>query len=104
MTRAERRREWEEKVAAYRASGQSVSAWCTANNVKPERLRYWLRKLEAADAPATVPQWLSVEVSDVAEDPKVNLYVRVGQAVIEVQPGFDPALLREVVRSLSVLC
>jgi len=33
-----------------------------------------------------------------------GLLVRMGHAVVEVQPGFNPALLSDVVRTLAVLC
>ncbi|SFR10509.1 IS66 family insertion sequence element accessory protein TnpA [Desulfoscipio geothermicus] len=35
MTRAELRKEWEARVAAFRASDQSASTWCTAHDLKP---------------------------------------------------------------------
>ncbi len=44
MTKAEKRKEWEARIARYRASGQSVREWCAVNDVKPERLWYWLRQ------------------------------------------------------------
>ncbi|WP_420825483.1 IS66 family insertion sequence element accessory protein TnpA [Thermanaerosceptrum fracticalcis] len=43
MTKAERQKEWETRIAEYRASGQSVKEWCAAHNVKPQQLWYWLR-------------------------------------------------------------
>ena len=32
------------------------------------------------------------------------LLIRVGEACVEVKPGFDPALLSEIVRVLVTLC
>jgi hypothetical protein len=48
MTKAERQKEWANRIAEYRASGQSVKEWCAANNVKPERLWYWLRRYKTS--------------------------------------------------------
>nr|WP_243137351.1 hypothetical protein [Heliorestis convoluta] len=50
--------------------------------------------------------WLSVEVGETSERDSLAspLVIRVGQAVIEVKPGFDPALLTQVVRTLKTLC
>ncbi|MFZ5687587.1 MAG: IS66 family insertion sequence element accessory protein TnpA [Bacillota bacterium] len=31
MTKAEYRKEWEQRVAAFRASGQSTTEWCAAH-------------------------------------------------------------------------
>lgn len=38
MTKAERQKEWEVRVAAFRASGQSISAWCAAHIDNPSNL------------------------------------------------------------------
>jgi hypothetical protein len=105
MTRAEKRREWAARVEAFKCSGQSVAAWCEANNLKPYQLWYWLRKLRSAEKPALMSRWLPVEVrDDGAGSGGDGLSVRVGQAVVEVEPGFNPSFLVEVVRTLSVLC
>jgi hypothetical protein len=107
MTRAEQQRqrqEWENKIAAYRSSGQGFRAWCEANGVKPHQLRYRLSQevkagKKADSAPIT---WLRTAAGEPAQD--ARLRVRVGGAVIEVTPGFDPDLLSMVVRVLLAVC
>jgi len=107
MTKAELRQEWSSRVADFKASGQSASAWCAAHDLPPHQLWYWLRKHKNIDTPTMMPsQWLSVELGE----PKPSsaqgsaLLVRVGQATVEVKPGFNPALLSDVVRILTALC
>lgn len=105
MTKLEQQREWEKRVNQYRASGQSVKEWCVANNVKPDRLWYWLRKFKTNDDASSVQsnQWLPVEVHD--HSPMENaLLIRVGEACIHLKTGYDPALLTQVVRTLLTLC
>lgn len=106
MTKTELRKEWSARVAAYKASGQSASAWCAANNLQPRQLWYWLRKHKNIETPAVKPsQWLSVEVSELKPNsPQGTLLVRVGQATVEIRPGFNPVLLSDVVRILAELC
>jgi hypothetical protein len=107
MRKAERQKEWENWIAQYRDSGESAKEWCAANNVKPNRLWYWLRKHKAnKDAPLFKSnQWLPVEVREHAPTGQDNfLMIRVGEARIEVKPGFDPALLVQVVRALVTSC
>ena len=102
MTRAEQQQQWENRIEKYRASAQSVKKWCAENNVKPSQLWYWLRKFKTNDETeiSHSNQWLQVEVRDYT--PMDNaLLVRVGDACIEVKPGFDPALLSQVVRTLA---
>ena len=94
------RQEWEERLAAYHASGQSARAWCESNGVKLHQLRYRLERERTSGAgkPA-VPVWLKAAV---AVDSVLR--VRIGNAVIEVGRGFDPDLLAAVARSLVGAC
>lgn len=106
MTRAEVRKEWEARVSAFKASGQSVAAWCAANDEKPHLLWAWLRRFRSTDVAVPVPsKWISLEMDDPGSNSSRNvLHVRVGNAVIEIQPGFNPVLLAEVVRTLAGQC
>ena len=110
MEREELREVWRGRVAAFRASGQTGKGWCAANNLRPNQLCYWMKKLkdeEAAKAPggAEPPgstKWLPLEINEQPENTESRLLIKVGQAAIEVQAGFDPALLAEVVKTLSL--
>ncbi|WP_245590527.1 IS66 family insertion sequence element accessory protein TnpA [Aneurinibacillus terranovensis] len=65
MTRIERLKEWEERIATYRASGQSTKEWCEAHGVKPHQLWYWLRKLKSTEDPVPSSfKWVSVELDE----------------------------------------
>lgn len=102
MTKTELQQKWEVRIADFRASGQSGAAWCVANNIRPNQLWYWLKKIKSTENPTiTRTKWMSVEINE--SDPTGNgLLIKVGHAVIEVQPGFNPALLREVVQTLKI--
>jgi len=106
MMKVERQREWEVRIAAFRASGQSTKEWCAGHDLKPYQLWYWIRKHKTMDTPSALPsQWLAVEVGDLGVvDQRSALLIRVGQATIEVKPGFDATLLSDVIRTLVALC
>lgn len=111
MTKAERQEEWEARIAEYQSSGQGAKTWCATHNVTPSQLWYWLKKLKtihalpSANSANSAVKWLPLEVSDQSSVDRDNtLLVRVGPASIEVKPGFDPALLSEIVRVLMALC
>jgi len=107
MAKTELQQLWEARIAEYRASGQGAKQWCAAHNVTPRQLWYWLRKLRnRKDASPVKPtRWLPVEVCEQSPPDQGNaLLVKVGQAGIEVRPGFDPALFSQVVRVLVTLC
>ncbi|KYH32295.1 IS66 family insertion sequence element accessory protein TnpA [Neomoorella mulderi] len=108
MTKAERQALWETRIAEYKKSGQSVKEWCSSHeDVNPKQLWYWLRKYKNQDvvSPGNSNRWLPVEISNqsfIEEDH--TLLVKIGLVSIEVKPGFDPALLSQVVKALVALC
>lgn len=106
MTKAEQQIEWIAQITEYKASGLSTKEWCAEHKMKPHQLRYWLRKLQPTDSPTVVSSsWLPVEFSDPEPKSHVStLLIRVGQATVEVKPGFDPILLSDIVRTLTALC
>ncbi len=110
MTRDERRLMWQERVDQYRSSGMSVAAWCRENEVPVQQMHYWLRKFrsEETDAVEDDIQWIQLGGWDrqaalrTIEDSAVRIHI--GRAMVEVRPGFDPALLRGVVKVLLGSC
>ncbi|APC07626.1 IS66 family insertion sequence element accessory protein TnpA [Neomoorella thermoacetica] len=108
MTKAERQALWATRIAEYKKSGQSVRKWCSSHEeVNPKQLWYWLQKYKNQDAvsPGKSDQWLPVKITEQASiEQDHTLLVNVGSASIEVKPGFDPALLSQVIRVLVSLC
>ncbi len=104
MTNKELRQQWEVRVAAFIESGLSTKDWSETNDVKLSQLRYWIRKFKSVvKNDNQSPKWLSVDIGDAAETKYSNnsLSIKVGKVTIEVKPGFNPALLIEVVRTLE---
>lgn len=105
MTLAEKRQRWASRVAAFKASNQSASAWCAAQDVNVSQLYYWINKFKSKDEPAAADppaQWLEVGEADEHRQTGV-LHIKMGKATIEVNPGFNASLLSDVIRTLSVL-
>jgi hypothetical protein len=104
MTRLEQQMEWKSRIEAFKASGLNATAWCKLHDLKPHQFNYYLYKDKPQDqlvAPAAT-RWLSVEIEDSEISlNQTSLLVKVGEATIEVKPGFDPALLCQLVRTLS---
>ncbi|WP_397344732.1 MULTISPECIES: IS66 family insertion sequence element accessory protein TnpA [Paenibacillus] len=40
----QRRQDWHTRIAAYRASGLTMKAWCSANHCSVEQLKYCCTK------------------------------------------------------------
>lgn len=102
MTRTERRKQWENRVAAFKESDQNLSKWCKDHEISYHQLRYWLKKFdsETSVTTGTRSQWMTIEV-DESYGFNNSLHIKVGQAMIEVHPGFDPSLLADVIRTLK---
>lgn len=97
MSKQELRRIWSARVTEFKASGQSVPAWCLEQDLKPHQLRYWLKKDQAPRKPA---EWIPLNLGSTG----TAVTLRVGQVAVEVRPGFDPNLLLSVVKTLIELC
>ena len=97
---------WQHRVDDYKASGQTLSIWCKDNDVKPARLRAWIREF-SSDNTATKESahWVSVdtaELKDVINDKP--LIVKIGAASIELNSNFDKELFSKVTEVLFSLC
>jgi transposase-like protein len=56
---------WQHRVNDYKSSGQTISIWCKENDVKPARLRAWIRAF-SSDHTSTkeVSNWVSVDTTE----------------------------------------
>lgn len=104
----QRQREWTVRIADYKASGLTMAAWSAANHVTLEQLKYWIRKLKKIspiNKTSSTNRFVPLSVSEPSSSFYTSsLVVRVGRASIELQKGFDPQLLNEVVEALSSSC
>jgi len=95
--------EWEKRMAEFRASGQSATAWCAAHEINLQRFRYWARKFQVRPQTESTKsvQWLSVKLDESPVSEGTSMNVQVGEASIEVRPGFNPILLKQIVQALA---
>ena len=110
MSKSGLRAVWGERLVDYRSSGLTQAAWCAARGIPQNQLSYWKARLEeerSQDAAGKTGTWCPVNVVAESIRPGVgpvsaaNLTLRLGPVSIEVSPGFDPELLRGVVRALN---
>ena len=107
----QQRKEWETRIAAFRASGLSARAWCKTQPVTQRQLGYWLRQFSdpTDPTPSLSPpssRWIALSDDAVSAPHREHtpLTIRVGQAAVEVAPGVDPDLLAEVLHTLLAVC
>ena len=63
-TQQQRRQQWQQWIAGYRASGLSAREWCASHGVNPHRLWYWLRRFRTEEESGST-KWLPVDLSGV---------------------------------------
>lgn len=97
---------WKRRLAEYKASGQSITAWCRENSVTEGQYHYWRRKLGSHPAVTDQPvKWVAVSMDVTANEEKHSdpVSVHIGQFTVEVKPGFDENLLRNIFKVLKTV-
>lgn len=97
----ELRREWERRIAEYKTSGLSQVKYCEANGLSIHQFRYWMKRMRNKYTENTSNSWVPVVIEDSKPAECESLLVRVGSVSIEVNPGFNPSLLVEVIKVLK---
>lgn len=100
MTMQEREVVWRDLLERQGASGLSVRAWCAREVVSYTAFLYWRRRLVQRRKAAPLRL---IRVTD-GETASGGLWLSVGGVRIEVKPGFDAGLLKQVVATLVSCC
>lgn len=95
-----RRRQWERRIAGWRASGLSMAAYCRRHRFSYWMFVRWRQRLERTVTPAAPLTLIPV----VAPTPSGGVItIRLPDGIgIEVEPGVDVGVLSAVVRALHV--
>jgi hypothetical protein len=105
MSKTELQMEWERRIAIFRASGQTQSKWCQANDVSIHQLRYWLKKMENDKSKTErSTTWVSLSIDESSQEFNETLLINIGGTSIEGKLGFNLLFPAEVVRTLKSLC
>jgi hypothetical protein len=91
---AEETPDWSARLSAWRMSGKSGLAWCRDNAISYYQFQYWQKKLRRSGPLAKSGQFVPLKIAS------TSLRIECNGVYLHVSPGFDPALLREVVSVL----
>src|SRR3954469_21485175 len=84
----ELRREWEQRIADYKLSGQSQAKWCESNDISIHQFRYWMKRIKDQDQDQhnvnTKNSWVPVVIEDLKPTLSESLQIKVGSVSIEV--------------------
>ena len=108
---------WREIAQACKDSGMKVFTWSKANNIPHTTCRKWLKRLEdegrtSKSLPGGMAVWGEIETNQVIEPTSIvpvaentaALTLRHGTWDIEVNRGFDPSLLKQLMKVVESRC
>ena len=101
LTQKTRQEQWTERIEVFLASGLSQRAWCEQQGLWPNQLSYWLRKLRGEASPSRNDRWINLNTIAPSSS---GISLRIGNAVLEIERGFDPEVLADVLRTLMAVC
>ena len=99
---------WRNRLDEQVRCGQSVREWCARQGVTADRFYYWKRRLRASvltgvstGSSPKKPFGPFARVEVASPPVRSGISIRMGQASIELEPDFDPEMLRRVVGALE---
>ncbi len=97
---------WSERVREWKASGRTAKEFAEGREFKASTLVYWRSCLRmgiggSPGAKKRDPRIRMVRVVPVSARAEEAIMVAIGPARVAVRTGFNPALLRQVVRALG---
>lgn len=100
--RTEKRQYWEQHIRSWKESGLAQSEYCRRHNLRENQFTYWKRKFEFAAAPISLVelQLNSALQSRISAKPAPLRLIVSEQYRIEVERGFDPVALQQLVFTL----
>lgn len=93
----ERRRDWDAKIHAQKASGLSIEKWCRQNQIKSSAFYYWKERLES-------PSLTRSSFAEIPQPPIASVSIEFRQCRIRLS-HFDAAVFRSCIAALKeALC
>lgn len=101
----EKRRYWKDHIDSWKASGQKQTQYCRQHDLKLHQFVYWRRKyLPRPEAPVSLVRVAMPEqnIRSLVPSPAKPIRLIVGaDRRIEVERGFDPIALQQLVHTLE---
>jgi hypothetical protein len=99
MTKAEKINTWREIIDKQAASGASAAAFCRGQNISIPQFRWWQRRFKKENSQEKESRFLQLVPVSSPQQSGVHICLR-DEVFIEVEQGFDPQTLRNVVEAI----
>lgn len=95
---------WKDRLKDFEDSGLSIKTWCDEKKLKEHQFYYWRNKFKAEQAPSKtlVPIDITQMTNQTNQDSRIK--IQVGSISLEIQSGFNPTQLKEIMKVLMELC
>jgi len=102
---AEKRLFWEQQIQQWKDSGLTQTEFCHLHNLKPHQLTYWKKRFHRTQAPVSLIelQLGSAVQSHTCSNGSPLRLILDEQYRIDIDRGFDPVTLRQLVLTLRQL-
>ena len=109
LSRAEqieqKRTYWKQHIDSWQETGLSQSEYCRRNNLKHHQLVYWKKRFLKTE---TGVSFVPVKIEDLLDMPtqpdRASLFLVINDLFkVEIRPGFDAQLLRQLIFALRGL-
>jgi len=99
----QKRRYWKQHVEAWRASGLPQAQYCRRHNLKVHCLVYWRKKFARKNQDPV--SFVQLKLPREFQLPRASVPIRVavGSYQLEIQQGFDPDTLKQLIAALGQL-
>jgi hypothetical protein len=102
---AEKAKSWQQHIEAIKSSGLTRRVYCEQNGLNSSTLDYWCRKLNPhpqKKKQRKETEWIPLQIGEEGSTSEIDL--RIGRITIAVKSGYNPTLLKELLRTLGALC
>ena len=102
---AEKRQFWKQQIQQWKDSGLTQIEFCRLHNLKSHQLTYWKKRFAPAQAPVSLVElkWEPTIQTAPCPNPSPLRLIVNDQFRIDVDRGFDPVTLQQLVLSLRPL-
>jgi hypothetical protein len=105
----ETRELWSNHICFWQASGLSQAEFCRQKQLKPRQFLYWKKRILGNSTPATSPIFTELPLSKIFRNRDMSFpaFLRLelhSRYRIEIERGFDPGTLLELIRVLDRAC
>jgi hypothetical protein len=99
---------WQQMVRGYQRSELSRRDFCQQKEIQIHCLDYWQRKFRTQTGIPVEKKpagWIPLQVSEEEKQGgSGGIRLRIGRVLFDVEPGFDPQMLAEVLRVVRSTC